>query len=256
MKPTFIRLDTCSSTNSELAAIADSMPAGTVVSCREQSAGRGQRGNSWEAEPGRNLTFSILLRTQLIDASRQFELSMIVSLAIVRSLDSILAQSGCKERCTVKWPNDIYIGDRKVCGILIENALSGLSIDRSIAGIGINVNQLVFRSDAPNPVSLIHLTGIEISVGEMLETVAESIMEDLAAYESAPCPAGLSKSYRSRLWRGDGLPHPFTDAATGSRFDAVISDVAADGVITLRPTDGSPERRFFFKEVIFNISDL
>ena len=182
MKPTFIRLDTCSSTNSELAAIADSMPAGTVVSCREQSAGRGQRGNSWEAEPGRNLTFSILLRPQLIDASRQFELSMIVSLAIVRSLDSILAQSGCKERCTVKWPNDIYIGDRKVCGILIENALSGLSIDRSIAGIGINVNQLVFRSDAPNPVSLIHLTGIEISVGEMLETVAESIMVDLAAY--------------------------------------------------------------------------
>lgn len=251
MRPTFIALDSCASTNTELAASADSLPAGSVLSTRCQSAGRGQRGNSWEAEPGCNLTFSVLLRPQAIDAARQFELSMVVSLAIVRSLDALLARAGSSERCSVKWPNDIYVGDRKLCGILIENALSGRTISRSIAGIGINVNQRLFRSDAPNPVSLAQLTGQDFNLDEALEAVASAILDDLAAYEASPQPAALAAAYRRCLWRADGRPHPFTDAATGRRFDASIADVAVDGVITLRPADGSPDRRYFFKEVAF-----
>lgn len=251
MKPSYIHLDTCPSTNSELAARAASLPDGTVVVCRCQSAGRGQRGNTWESEPGSNLTFSILLRPHAIGAARQFELSMIISLAIVRAVDNILSRNGSGARCSIKWPNDIYVGDRKLCGILIENVLSGNSISRSIAGIGINVNQRRFMSDAPNPVSIVQLTGRESDLGEALAEVAGNIVDDLGTYEADPCPGNLATEYRRRLWRADGRPYPFIDTASGMRFDATLVDVAVDGVITLRPADSSPDRRYFFKEVAF-----
>ena len=96
-------------------------PAGTVLAARMQTAGRGQRGASWEAEPGKNLTFSQLFRPDRLHAARQFELSMLVSLAIADTVDDLIAHTGLSAK--IKWPNDIYVGDRKICGILIENKL-------------------------------------------------------------------------------------------------------------------------------------
>lgn len=147
MKSRIVWLDSCGSTNDALTEI-DGADHGTVAVCRRQTAGRGQRGNKWESEPGKNLTFSILLCPD-IEARSQFEMSMLVSLAVADFIDAVLGRRAAK----VKWPNDIYVADGKICGILIENRLSGTMLERAVAGIGINVNQTVFRSGAPNPVS-------------------------------------------------------------------------------------------------------
>jgi len=120
----------------------------TTVIAERQTAGKGQRGNSWESEDCRNITFSFVLYPTFIEARRQFILSQIVSLSIKEELDQ------WTEGISIKWPNDIYWNDKKICGILIENDLSGHHIGRSISGIGVNINQDVFRSNAPNPISL------------------------------------------------------------------------------------------------------
>lgn len=231
----------CASTNAVLSAMPDA-PEGTVVVTNCQTAGRGQRGNSWEAEPGKNLTFSLLLRPG-IAASQQFELSMLVSLAIVEVLDRYIAPLKAK----IKWPNDIYVGDRKICGILIENTLCDAAIERSIAGIGINVNQREFVSDAPNPVSLIHLTDKEHALPPLLVDFCRAILGHKEDYRQEEDATGLKKSYMQALYRYDGLPYPFR-RADGSIISTSIADVGLDGM--LRLSDGG---RYAFKEIGFII---
>ncbi|MDE5982764.1 MAG: biotin--[acetyl-CoA-carboxylase] ligase, partial [Duncaniella sp.] len=136
--PHIITLPEAGSTNTELAAIAAESPHGTVVTTRCQTAGRGQRGNTWEAAPGRNITMSVLLKPETILAREQFAVSEAVSLAIVTVLRRHLP---AEAHVAIKWPNDIYVNDLKICGILIENSLIGNRIGHSIAGIGININQ-------------------------------------------------------------------------------------------------------------------
>ncbi len=178
----------------------------------------------------------------MISAAAQFELSMIVALGVC---DALTAATGVQFK--VKWPNDIYAGDRKVCGILIENSIEGSRIGRSIAGIGINVNQLKFISDAPNPVSLAMLTGRTFDLTKLLSDVCRTILARMSHYESDPCAAGLVHEYRGRLWRGSGF-YVWHDAASDSDFEAEIADVATDGMLTLRCPSGQL-RRYAFKEV-------
>jgi len=243
MTPEPLWLDSCGSTNTELAAMPDA-PHGFVVATREQTAWRWQRGNTWEAQPGANLTFSLLLRPGGIPAARQFEMSMLVSLGIADALDGLLAESGCAERIAIKWPNDIYIGDRKLCGILIENSLAGSAIGRAIAGIGINVNQRRFLSDAPNPVSLVEFTGRELPLEETLEKVVGAIVGEIDRYGSDGDGEALTGRYMARLWRRDGQ-WPFREQG-GAVFTASIEAVAPDGTLTL-----SNGRSYAFKEVAF-----
>ncbi|MGM9844751.1 MAG: biotin--[acetyl-CoA-carboxylase] ligase [Muribaculaceae bacterium] len=235
-------LDSCESTNTYIASQASLMADGDVVAARTQSAGRGQRGNSWEAEPGANLTFSMLLRPAELAPARQFELSMAVSLAIVDVLDGLLPHPLSAQ---IKWPNDIYVTDKKICGILIEHSLTGSKIQHTIVGIGLNVNQQQFFSDAPNPVSLIHLTGHTTPPEPLLQQLAQAIIAATRSYDTA----SLRRRYFAKLYRGTGL-HPYIDTGSGERFLAEIADVAADGIITLRKADGN-ERRYAFKEVAF-----
>ncbi|MDO4320818.1 MAG: biotin--[acetyl-CoA-carboxylase] ligase [Bacteroidales bacterium] len=239
--PAPIWLDTATSTNSELASRADRLPHGAVVACREQTAGRGQRGNSWEAEPGRNLTFSLLLRPSVIGAAESFRMSMLVSIAVAEALER--AMPG--RRVTVKWPNDIYVDDLKICGILIENSFSGRRIDHAIIGIGINVNQSVFRSDAPNPVSMTLLTGLTYDLDTLLADVTMHIVETFDSYEAAPDDETLSRRYHDRLWRRHGL-HRWHGALTGEDITAALRDVALSGHLTL---DTDPPRTYAFKEI-------
>lgn len=236
-------LDSCTSTNTELAGRPDA-PGGFVIATRTQTAGRGQRGNTWEAEPGANLTFSQLLRPRTIEAARQFELSMIVSLAITDTVDGLFDEADSPLRTEIKWPNDIYVADRKICGILIENTLTGRHIDRAIAGIGLNVNQTRFVSDAPNPASLCQLTGRTYELEPLLEHLCRAISDALAGYEAAPDPEALTARYMSRLWRREGS-WPFA-TPDGARFEAAIESVSPDGTLTL-----TGNRRFAFKEVAF-----
>lgn len=244
MQPHIIVLDSTESTNTVLRDMAarQAVAGNTVVAANEQTAGRGQRGNSWEAEPGKNLTFSMLLRPEKLKASEQFVLSEAVALGVAEAIEAWLPENA--PHPTVKWPNDIYIGDRKISGILIENTLAGAYIEHSIAGIGININQKTFTSDAPNPVSLIHYTGIEEETGRLLRDVCDRI-----AYKCetiGDLKADIHRQFLSRLWRAKGF-HPYRRSG-GDMFLAEIADIAPDGMLTLRTGDGK-EYTFAFKEV-------
>lgn len=194
-----------------------------------QTAGRGQRGNSWEADPGQNITLSIMLRPANLPAARQFEVSEAVCLAVADLLNEI----GLPD-VKVKWPNDVYVSDRKIAGILIENALgTGGMLSRSIAGIGLNVNQELFRSDAPNPVSIWQLTGRKHDLRTLAVRLIELILARLGRNNHA--------DYRRTLWRGNG-EWPWV-TAHGETFTAAIADVLPDGRLNLNG------RLFAFKEV-------
>ncbi len=243
--PQIIWLDEAGSTNSVMREMtADgSCHAGLVIAAHRQTAGRGQRGNSCESEPEKNLTFSMLLCPQALHARDQFTLSECVALGVAEAIESLMPENA--PEIAVKWPNDIYAGDRKICGILIENSLSGCMIGKSIAGIGINVNQEVFRSDAPNPISIIHLTGNSTSTKRLLEDVCTRILVRCAALDAGE-NARIHSDYLARLWRRQG-EHTYREPG-GKIFLASIASIAPTGHITLRNTDGM-HVTYAFKEV-------
>lgn len=240
MTPVCIRLfDSLGSTNTAMAADAASLPHGSVYRALSQTAGRGQRGNSWEAAPGLNLTFSMLLRPHSVRPAEAFAVSMLSSLSIADVLQRHLGR-----QVLIKWPNDIYVGDRKLVGILIENAFSS-AIDHSIIGVGINVNQREFLSDAPNPVSMFQLSNRVFDLDALQLELAQTIVDDFDRYDAAPDILALTARYRSRQWRGSGI-HPWRDNLRGEVVEAAIDSIAPDGTLTL---DTTPPRSFAFKEV-------
>ena len=242
----YILLHETASTNTYLKRMAALLPSGTVVYTHRQTAGRGQKGNSWEAEPGKNLTFSMLLKQPGVPAARQFCLSEAVSLAIVDAIEPRIASG---RDVAVKWPNDIYWHDRKLCGILLELSLMGSGIDYMVAGVGLNVNQERFVSNAPNPVSLKQITGSDTDLDALLHDVCSSI-EQLCAQcaQGLDAVAALHRRYLSRLYRNDGKSHLFAKPG-GERFEATISGVMPDGMLVLRHTDTGHEHTYAFKEV-------
>ena len=221
-----------------------------VVVAEYQTAGRGCGSNTWESERGKNLTFSVLLHPTEIPVDCQFRISEAVSVAICETLEAVLrpprptgtppTQEG--KRVTIKWPNDIYVGDKKICGILIENQLRGRLICDSIVGIGLNVNQTVFRSDAPNPVSLAQLTGHE----EDREALLQAFLQRLSATMEMT-PEALMEVYRNRLYRREGF-HRFSDSH--GEFNARVMNVLDDGRLVLLDTEGKA-RMYAFKEIVF-----
>ena len=240
--PHYIKVSQTASTNTYLSRLAATLPGGTVIYTPSQTAGRGQKGNSWESEDGKNLTFSLLLKFPPVKARDQFYLSEAASLAVV---DALTAQAG--KGFAVKWPNDVYWQDKKVCGMLIENSLNGTDIATSIIGIGINVNQEHFVSDAPNPVSLINITSHEHDLEALLKQVCSSIEQVVESLGDDTARQDLHCRYMEALYRNDGAMHPFEDAS-GHRFMATIAGIAPDGTLTLRHEDGTTHD-YLFKEV-------
>lgn len=216
-----------------------------LVTTDEQTAGRGQRGTFWESEPGKNLTFSFLFRPFRFRATEQFFLSEIVCLAVASALDALV------KGISVKWPNDVYHQDHKICGILLEHTLSGSDIATTLVGIGINVNQLRFRSDAPNPVSLRQITGCETSLSLLLADFVWHF-ERLYRLWCQGDRATITRTYWQRLYRRVGF-HRYEDTLTGEIFEAEMTKIAPDGRLTLRLPHGE-ERIFAFKEVRFLLS--
>lgn len=242
-----IELQSADSTNSWLAAHSKELEPPCLVYAIEQTAGRGQRGNSWESEPGKNLTASVMMVPEGVEASRQFVISEAIALAVVDFL------ADCGVVAKVKWPNDIYVGDKKICGILIEHSLLGTAITRTIAGIGININQREFQSDAPNPVSLQQLTGKERDIAEMACLLADKIEARMHAVRREALSGdygAIHAEFLRRLWRGDREYYPFRDAKRGEIISALIVDIAPDGILTLQTPEGEL-RRFAFKEIEF-----
>ena len=241
-------------------------PPCEVVVADYQTAGRGCGTNTWESERGQNLLFSMLVHpTELpldavaspkrLPANRQFRISMAISVAIVNTLSSYLSPLTSFPSRTrlpvafhlpplsIKWPNDIYVGDRKICGILIENQLQGSCIKDSIIGVGLNVNQLRFVSDAPNPVSLANLTGQIFDREQLLQQLLEAFDAEWADLD------GVRSRYLPLLYRRTGF-HRFRDAQ--SEFCAELVTVEDDGHLLLRNIDGYTHR-YAFKEVQFVI---
>jgi len=151
-------LDKVNSTNSfAFELIKQSPPAeGYLVWAKEQFAGRGQRGAVWSSEPGSNLTFSIILHPHFLPIARQFQLTKVIALGIAGFISHCLEDH---TQVKIKWPNDIYVKNCKIAGILIENVLEQSTLKYSVVGIGLNVNQLNFDPLLPNPTSLKLLTG-------------------------------------------------------------------------------------------------
>ena len=191
-----------------------------------QTAGRGQTGNGWESEPDRNLICSILLPNKNL-----YFLNIAVSVAIIRLIG---------EPFTIKWPNDIYYRDKKLAGILLENAIVGSIVKYSIAGVGLNVNQTKFTSDAPNPVSLKQITGKTYDIDQLMKDLFEAVKAVLNEPEER-----IWSEYKDHLYRQEGW-YAYEDQ--NGRFEARIIDVLPTGEIVLQDKQGN-ERIYHFKQV-------
>ncbi|MCH5240076.1 MAG: biotin--[acetyl-CoA-carboxylase] ligase [Muribaculaceae bacterium] len=234
-----IRLDSTDSTNNWASAHEHELPPIALVCCHEQTAGRGQRGNVWESQPGKNITASLIFHPQEFPADQQFHISETVALAIVDFLKSYGVNA------QIKWPNDIYVGDKKICGILVEHVVSGRNITRSIAGFGININQTRFLSDAPNPVSLTQITGKDHDLDAAIHCIASILEKRL---QSLNDKNSLHQEFLNSLWRKDGAYYNFFDRKNNEQINASIQTVEPSGLLHLQTRNGET-RTYSFKEV-------
>lgn len=241
-KPDIHYLESCTSTNRLLLEAldrGDELPDGYTVYTSYQSRGYGQVGNSWEAEGGKNLLFSLLIHPTEVHALEQFFISEAIALAIAEYLDTEA------DSVSVKWPNDIYWKDKKICGILIENNLTGAYIKDCVIGVGLNLNQEVFHSDAPNPVSLKNITGKTYNIENVLSQILANFSRLLnLGYTNRNA---LHTKYIERLFRYNA-PARYSDA-TGE-FTGTITAVEQDGHLHIKNSDGC-DRRYAFKEVSY-----
>jgi BirA family biotin operon repressor/biotin-[acetyl-CoA-carboxylase] ligase len=213
---------------------------GAVVIAKVQTTGRGQRGNTWFSEPGKNITCSILLKPVFLGVNRQFDLTRAVALGISDVLAELLPMS----EIHIKWPNDIIADGKKVAGVLIENVLNGEQLSASVVGIGMNVNQSNFGTDAPRAVSVFQLTGKEFELEEAMRHLFAHI-EARYLQLRAGHSEKIRDDYNGRLFKR-GVLSRYTDFKT--IFDATLENITEEGLLCLRDGDGL-ERRFNFKEV-------
>jgi len=211
---------------------------GTIIYTNYQSAGRGQTGNTWESENGKNLLISIILFPAIIKPAEQFLISMALSLGICDFLKRYIPV------CTIKWPNDIYVNNDKIAGILIENSIMGNEIEYSIAGIGLNVNQEKFTSGAPNPVSMKIITGKEYDLKSSLSLLASDLDK---RYKQVISGNGrlLRNEYESKLYRLNEWAG-FRDQ--NGTFSGRILTVSENGRLQVEKKPGS-KKEYYFKEI-------
>ncbi len=245
-----IRLKETRSTNSylqDLLTEEPNLPGWTVVVAEAQHHGRGQKGNSWESAPRQNLTLSLLLRPHVYEGMDPFDLCVITSVALCRLIRRHITP---EERVKIKWPNDIYVGDKKIAGILIENQWMQGCLSVSVIGIGLNVNQRIFLSDAPNPTSLAIETNGERDLLGLLDELLQELQECDAAIRQSP--SVMRQIYHGLLYRFDGRPYPFRDSE-GDHFDAIILGVSKSGKLSLKRYDTGAEMSYAFKEISYII---
>ena len=197
---------------------------------------QGQATNRWESAPGKNISMTVIFRPECLEAGKQFAVSMVIALGCLDFLSHYV------EGVTVKWPNDVYVGERKISGILIEHRVAGAHIQSSLCGIGVNINQEQFLSDAPNPVSLFQLLGRELPLQEVLEELLECIGK---RYEQIHRYAELENDFLRHMYRSTGI-YDFEDER--GIFRASVGGIDEYGQLILKDTDGR-ERVYAFKEV-------
>lgn len=236
------RFDILGSTNDE--ARNPAYREGDVIIAEQQTAGRGQRGHTWESAVGENLTFSLILEPRFLPVNEQFLLSEVLALGLVATL----AEYGIEAR--IKWTNDIYVGDKKIVGMLVENSLGGGCLARTIAGIGLNVNQKEFDPSLPNPTSMSLIAGTVFDREQVLERLHRNIM---SLYESLRRGEKemLQSRYRSTMYRL-GEKHPYT-LADGTIFEGTIRGVRPSGELQIEHSSDGSLHEYLFKQVEFMI---
>lgn len=236
-----IHLDETDSTNRYLRDYrCDDVEEMVVATTDYQTAGRGQGIHTWESEPGKNLLFSVLIHPKGVAAAEQFILSEVGALVLKKVLDNYT------DGITLKWPNDVYWHDRKLSGTLIETAVSAAGLKRCIYGVGLNVNQQVFHSDVPNPVSLWQILGRELDRERLLHELLNALQQFLWRLYHGERDA-FREAYHQALYRREGY-HPYSDVS--GRFMAVIDHVEDDGHLILRDIQGR-QRSYAFGELQF-----
>ncbi|MBO7186101.1 MAG: biotin--[acetyl-CoA-carboxylase] ligase [Alistipes sp.] len=212
-----------------------------IIWAEHQTSGRGQRGHSWHSHSGENITFSIILTPTFLPATEQFLISEIAALALVDTLKEYDIE------CRIKWTNDIYAGDNKIVGILIEHTLAGMNLSRTVIGIGLNVNQLSFPEELPNPTSMAVERGITFDRREILDTFSTKIAALYDLLESGQKEAIESRYRMSMYHRDEQHTYAYAD---GVEFRATIRGVRPSGELCLEHEDGIV-REYAFKEVEF-----
>jgi BirA family biotin operon repressor/biotin-[acetyl-CoA-carboxylase] ligase len=238
-----IHLETVDSTNKFALDFAETsaIKNGLVIWADEQTAGRGHGENSWESKSGKNLTFTLVIKPLYISPARQFTITQMVSVALQNTLEKFTGRNDIR----IKWPNDIYAGNKKLAGMLIQNVIKGEELDLSVIGIGLNVNQQQFNLRVPNPVSIIHLIKKETERKHLLQ---EFLKEFQNEYEKSGSPLFqemIGKSYFEKMYLfNEWANYKAGDEIIGGK----IKGVGPYGHLILVLENGE-ERQFGFKEV-------
>ncbi len=241
MEEKIIRLKEIDSTNRFLRELKDEQEDEMVVAVADfQTAGKGQGSHTWESEAGKNLLFSIKVHPRWVPVRQQFLLSMAGAIAIKEALETYV------DGITLKWPNDVYWNDKKISGTLIETSIDSKGIKTCIFGIGINVNQEAFHSDAPNPVSLRQILGHEVDRDELLQKVIDGFIRYYELLRRADY-MDVSGIYHLSLYRRKGF-HRYEDA--DGDFEGAFVEVEDDGHLILHDKQGVI-RSYSFGEVKF-----
>ncbi len=237
-----IRLEETESTNLYIRGLLEREPLeeGSIVIADYQTGGRGQMGNSWYSSEGRNLLFSLLLYPQNVLPRDQFIISRVASLAVKRTLDRFTGD------IRIKWPNDIYWKEKKISGMLIENDIAGKHIIKSIIGIGININQMIFPSILPNPVCLRRITGSIQDREYIFDIFQKEFFLLYRGFQNGKIRT-IEDEYMHNLYRKNDY-YWYEDK--NERFRAKIEDVLPSGHLVLKTNSGE-ERKYAFKEVSF-----
>lgn len=235
---TYAEIDSTSSQLKRMIESCESIDEYTVVIASHQSGGRGQGSNRWSSNAGENLTFSLLLRP-MIEASSHFYLNMCISLGIKKALEKHI--NGVK----IKWPNDIYVNDRKLCGILIESTIMGSKISRSIVGIGINIEQKEWEDWVPNPTSMVLCGANVIDKDTLLKDIIDNIYHMLSLLHDGE-QSKISTAYHDVMYRKDTTALYCDQEGT---FEGKICGVDSDGRLVIKREGSSIISRYMFKEV-------
>ena len=237
-----ISLRETESTNQYLSALAqaEKIPEGTAVVADFQTAGQGLAGTKWHSEPGANLLMSLFFLPDFLPVKKIYLISKAVALGIKDFLD----EQGIQAK--IKWPNDTYVGESKISGVLIENSIRGMQIQQSIVGIGLNVNQLVFPKEVPNPVSMHSITGHTYSIEVCFTNLCRHLEKRYLQLKNEDFNL-INNDYLKSLFRFYEME--LYESAAG-KFYAQIIDVEDEGKLVLKRSDGGLQR-FGFKEIKF-----
>jgi BirA family transcriptional regulator, biotin operon repressor / biotin---[acetyl-CoA-carboxylase] ligase len=208
------------------------LPEGTVIMAESQFAGRGQQQNRWHGEPGKNLTFSLLLKPVFLPLAQQFELTRAVSLGVINALEPLLGAN-----LKIKWPNDIYYADQKLGGILIENLVQGEQIKNSVIGIGLNINQDSFPLDLPHAVSLKQILHKDYDLKFLLSEICKNIEIAYLNLKAGRFEL-VRKAYLDRLY---WLNEEKKFKVNGLIFSGLINNVKDNGLLVINNGYGTSE---------------